>query len=49
MRDYYRFNFYVMFNIVDTTHESTYTRETISELYGIEKLPDGKFPLFLNS
>ena len=29
----------------ETTHESTYTTETMSELYDIEKLPEGMFPL----
>ena len=31
-----------------TTHESTYTTETISELYDIEELPEVKFPLSFN-
>ena len=30
-----------------TTHESTYTTETMSELYDINELPYGKFPLSL--
>ena len=29
----------------ETTHESTYKTETMSELYDIDKLIDGKFPL----
>ena len=29
----------------DTTHESTYTAETMSELYDIEEPPEGTFPL----
>ena len=29
----------------ETTHESTYTMETILELYNIKELPDGTFPL----
>ena len=28
-----------------TTHEKTYTTETMSEIYDIEELPDGNFPL----
>ena len=28
-----------------TTYESTYTTETISELYNINELPEGTFPL----
>ena len=29
----------------ETTHESTYTTETMSELYKIKELPEGAFPL----
>ena len=29
----------------ETTHESTYTTETMSEIYYIKELPDGTFPL----
>ena len=32
----------------DTTHESTYTTENMSELYDIEELPEGKFLLLFN-
>ena len=32
----------------DTTHETTYTTETMSELYDIEELPEGTFPLFFS-
>ena len=32
----------------ETTHESTYTTETISELYNIEELPESTFPISLN-
>ena len=36
-----------LFNKVnqETTHESTYTTETMSEIYNIDELPDGTFPL----
>ena len=29
----------------ETTHESTYTKETMSELYDINEIPYGTFPL----
>ena len=32
----------------ETTHEKTYTTETMPELYDIEKLPKGTFPLSFN-
>ena len=31
-----------------TPHESTYTTETVSELYNIEELPEDKFLISLN-
>ena len=31
----------------ETTHESTYKTETISELFNIEETPEGKFTLYL--
>ena len=31
----------------ETTHESTYTMEKMSELYDTEELPEGTFPLSL--
>ena len=30
----------------ETTDESMYTTETMSELYGIDELPDSTFPLY---
>ena len=32
----------------ETTHEKTYTTETMSEIYDIEELPEGSFPLSFN-
>ena len=32
----------------ETTHEKTYTTETMSELYDIKELPDGTFTLSFN-
>ena len=32
----------------DTTHESMYTMETMSELYNTKELSEGKFPLPFN-
>ena len=32
----------------NTTHESTYTKETMSELYDIDEIPEGTFPLSFN-
>ena len=32
----------------DITHESTYLTETIPELYDIDELTDGTFPLYFN-
>ena len=32
-----------------TTHDSTYTTETMSELYDIGEMPEGTFPLSFNT
>ena len=32
----------------ETTHETTYTTETMSKLYSIKELPEGTFPLSFN-
>ena len=32
----------------DTTHEEMYTTETMLEIYDIEELPEGTFPLSFN-
>ena len=32
----------------ETTHETTYTTETMLEIYDIEELPEGTFPLSFN-
>ena len=32
----------------DTTHETTSTTETISNLYNIKEMPEGTFPLYFN-
>ena len=43
-----RYHYYLITVIQENTHETTYKTENMPELYDIEEMPEGTFPLYFN-